>query len=596
MPTPTSDQDMSLRTQRELARARIDFLTNASPVSDRVRAPILASWLRSIGYDVVANKVHPMLVTNPELETHLARTAAPVLISLAAALAGQAVSIVLTDQHGLILTRLTADSALARTLDRAGLAPGSVYAEQYVGTNGIGTALEIGGPVHVVGHEHYAEHLEDLACAATPIHHPLTGRTLGVLDLTCRRKDAGSLLLTLARTTAAQVEAALLDQTRPAARLLVDEYLRACHRSANIVLAVGDEIGMVNDRARSVLAPADQSELLRYAAEALLEGRHAARDIELAEGRSGRVTYDPVRYGTGVVGLVVRVRLQRPSAEVATGAPASIATLPGLVGRAPVWRAACRAAEQAFAAGTWLAVTGEPGSGKLSLLRAIQLRRQPVPRLTVLDCSRSGDPGWSANLHEALSCVSSSLVLRHVDKLPTAGLRVLVGLLQLARDAERPPWVALTLTTAPAGHDLFTLLRLFPATLDVPPLRLHPDDIAPLVKHFLARLGDSSPPCCSPEAMAMLTRAAWPGNGTQLQTVIAQVLTRRRCGVIECSDLPPGTHSLSRRQLSVMEALERDAIVRALDDAHGDRGVAAVALGMSRATIYRRLKAYGIVD
>src|SRR6266566_1655907 len=95
---------------------------------------------------------------------------------------------------------------LDRHLEGVQLAPGFSYAEASVGTNGIGTALESGRPTHVFGHEHYAENLEDLACAAAPIHHPVSGKTVGAVDLTCWRRDAGLLLITLAKVTAGQIE------------------------------------------------------------------------------------------------------------------------------------------------------------------------------------------------------------------------------------------------------------------------------------------------------------------------------------------------------------------------------------------------------
>ena len=83
------------------------------------------------------------------------------LRSLREQLEGQPVSVILTDADGLVLSRLTGDDDLERHLDRVWLAPGFSYAEEFVGTNGIGTALEGGGPAHVFGHEHYVEHLED---------------------------------------------------------------------------------------------------------------------------------------------------------------------------------------------------------------------------------------------------------------------------------------------------------------------------------------------------------------------------------------------------------------------------------------------------
>src|SRR6202042_2099060 len=123
---------------------------------------------------------------------------------------GQPISVILTDAAGVVLTRLTSDPDLERHLDGVYLAPGFSYAEEFVGTNGIGTALEGGQPAHVFGHEHYAEHLEDLACAGVPIRHPISGRTLGAVDLTCWRKDADPLLVALAKTTADQIMQALL--------------------------------------------------------------------------------------------------------------------------------------------------------------------------------------------------------------------------------------------------------------------------------------------------------------------------------------------------------------------------------------------------
>src|SRR6201999_1596434 len=111
-----------------------------------------------------------------------------------------------------------------RRLDRVLLAPGFSYAEQFAGTNGIGTALESGSATQVLGHEHYAEDLETFACAAVPIHDPITGRLLGVLDLTCRRSDTDTLLLALAETTAEQIQQALLVASRQGELALLHAY------------------------------------------------------------------------------------------------------------------------------------------------------------------------------------------------------------------------------------------------------------------------------------------------------------------------------------------------------------------------------------
>src|SRR6201996_8628022 len=197
-------------TKDLLAEARDRFLA-AEPVdSSAVRKPILASWWRSRQFHVAADHIDLDYLRDPDLESNRARTADPVLRQLHEQLDGQPISIILTDAAGLVLTRKTADHDLERHLDGVKLAPGFSYAEERVGTNGIGTALESGGPAHVFGHEHYAEHLEGLACAGVPIHDPVSGKTVGVIDLTCWRKNADPLLISLVKSTADQITQALL--------------------------------------------------------------------------------------------------------------------------------------------------------------------------------------------------------------------------------------------------------------------------------------------------------------------------------------------------------------------------------------------------
>ncbi|GAB3697942.1 helix-turn-helix domain-containing protein [Saccharopolyspora tripterygii] len=68
-----------------------------------------------------------------------------------------------------------------------------------------------------------------------------------------------------------------------------------------------------------------------------------------------------------------------------------------------------------------------------------------------------------------------------------------------------------------------------------------------------------------------------------------------RSGPIEVGDLPAECRTVARRQLTQMESIERDAIVRSLAANHGNKGEAAADLSMSRATIYRKIRTFGIV-
>jgi len=139
------------------------------------------------------------------------------------------------------------------------------------------------------------------------------------------------------------------------------------------------------------------------------------------------------------------------------------------------------------------------------------------------------------------------------------------------------------------------LLRFFPRTVAVPPLRHHLEDVPALARHLLGRAGITGV-TLSPAAINQLMRLPWAGNVTHLRMVLTDVARRRRSGVVELEDLPAECHATTRRHLTRMEALERDAIVGALAAHNGDKTAAAGALGMSRATIYRKIRDYGIVS
>src|SRR5262249_44051603 len=230
---PMSSRSWRTPDRDGLAQTRERFLTQEPVEPHRVRDPILASWWRSREWNVPADRIELAYIRDPDLDTPLTRSAMPVLRHLRENVEGQPISVILTDPAGVVLARLTADHDLERHLDGVKLAPGFSYAEELVGTNGIATPLGGGQPppvfghAHVFGHEHYAESLEDLACAGVPIHHPITGKTIGAVDLTCWRKDADPLLVALVKTTADQITQALLTDSSAQELELLQEYLRA---------------------------------------------------------------------------------------------------------------------------------------------------------------------------------------------------------------------------------------------------------------------------------------------------------------------------------------------------------------------------------
>jgi len=256
------------------------------------------------------------------------------------------------------------------------------------------------------------------------------------------------------------------------------------------------------------------------------------------------------------------------------------------------WTKCCQAVDRHFQNREWVVLEGEPGTGKTTVARAAHQLRTPAAHLRVLDADDYGTR-WIAEIIEELESGGGTLVLTHVDRLPPEGRQALADALEPHResqDTERP-WVVVTVD---AGGGPPELLELFPRTVTVPPLRHHIEDVAELVPHLIARLTRGGDLTCSPDAMRILMRNRWPGNVEQLYQVLRKTIAHRRAGELAPADLPAEARAVTRRVLTPLEAIECDAIVDALLDNAGNKAEAARQLGMSRATIYRKIRGYGI--
>jgi len=137
--------------------------------------------------------------------------------------------------------------------------------------------------------------------------------------------------------------------------------------------------------------------------------------------------------------------------------------------------------------------------------------------------------------------------------------------------------------------------RLNVHAISVPPLRSRRMDIPLLVHHFLEMFADNSPVTISPEASSLLSEYDWPGNVRELQNCIIRMIANRRADRLDVPDIPPLPGlSTSSSALSALDDAERKVIAKTLLDVGGNVVDAARALGLSRATLYRKMRALGL--
>jgi DNA-binding CsgD family transcriptional regulator len=299
---------------REAAgRLRVDLrgglarLVAGGEPPEGVRAPIRASWRRSLSSGLRPDRLEVPFDAGIESDGLLVRAGRPVLDQLADDLAGAGVGVVLTNGRGLVVDRRVSEAWLGDRLDGVRLAPGYVYAEDAVGTNGIGTALAEREPVTVEGDEHFADALTAVACAAAPITDPASGGIVGAIDLTCMAPQASPLMLPLVVRAARDIEQRLAEDTGLPERLALQRFLRE-RRGAKGPLVLLTARRMFTNAAADRLVAPDDEPLLRQSARRL----RMAEDpggvaLVLSRGATVSLKAEPLLDGGSLTGNIIRL-------------------------------------------------------------------------------------------------------------------------------------------------------------------------------------------------------------------------------------------------------------------------------------------------
>ena len=153
--------------------------------------------------------------------------------------------------------------------------------------------------------------------------------------------------------------------------------------------------------------------------------------------------------------------------------------------------------------------------------------------------------------------------------------------------------------------DLYYRINTF--QIEVPPLRERKGDIPPLVNTFVQRFAKQlgkAEPTIAPEAFQKLLDYSWPGNVRELQNAIEYAVVLARNDIIGIKELPaeiqlpPALQTspapVRRSGVTSLDDMERETILHALTQTHGNKKKAAELLGIQRPTLYNKMKRYAI--
>ncbi|MGW6548365.1 sigma-54-dependent Fis family transcriptional regulator [Streptomyces massasporeus] len=567
----TTDPSPAATSRPSLRLARERFLSGR-PLPRDVPEEVVAAWRRARFFGVPHDLEEPLACPPHSGKSTLLDAAQPVLDRIVPALGAGGSLLVLTDERLRVLWT-------AGTVPAFGTCTG--LSEQEVGHNSAALALRTRSRAEVHGPEHFLDRWQDVSTVSVPVLGPESGQVLGTLTVVSQLCTAGSPhpQAAFAEATVAAVETELRARAGRGERTLLDAYVRATRGPDRAVAVLDGRNRLVADAAQRLLTPEVLGVLERTATDA--RHRDVTGVVPLPEGAGCTAHVTPVRLDGRTIGIVAALEPLDDPAPVAPASPPPVA----LTGSSVPWRHAVGRAAELVRSGEPLLLTGERGTGKSAL--ALELFG-PDP-VQVADAARD------AELDQSLSTwqPDQPLLLRHAERLAQPGVAALNSLLDQHPDTR----LLVTYTPgAPAGPCLQRLLdKLSARSVTLPPLRERTEDIRELLPALTPRPAPGQPPLTwTLDALRALEAYPWPGNVTELAHVVRPLAEHRRVsGPVRRAELPDAVREgPAARPLSPMEHAERAAILEALRRNGGNKARTAVALGIGRATLYRKLREY----
>jgi len=527
------------------------------------RPEIASSWHRAslAGVDQAGN-FDRLVPGDVDPNSSLLVGAAPVLDELEASLAGTGYSTILGDRECRVVRRWFDNPRTEAGFDTLNLREGVSVLEETIGTNALGTVFETRLAVTIHGDEHFVEALRRFSCYGHPIRHPLTRRIEGVLDISALAETASPLLAPLIARAVYDIELRLLGGSRSSEKSLLAAFQQASGHRKRAVLAIGEDIVVSNQAASELLSPSDVA-LLRVLAEEPLHQDECTLKLSLESGRP--VTVTVARVNGARRGALLRIEpcSAGPHLMPATIRPAG----PGRVAPPTL-------------------ICGPPGTGRTT--RARELATLPVKFFRPAAALLEGEAAWAQDFEAAMGRTEGSVCIDGIDLLPD-------GLLDLVTqhvDSTSRPRLIFTSGPVTGLKDRVAALAGTASTREeLMPLASRRAEIPELAAAMLRSAATSDSVHLTPGAVQALTAHEWPGNLRELKAVMAAAAAYRSSGGIALTDLPePYRCTVPAVPMAALDRAERDVIVMALRKARGNKVQAARELGLSRTTLYARIR------
>ena len=618
----------------------------------KVRPVIRASWERSqrLGVDPQRNRL-PVVMSAEDVESHqegadLVAAATPYFESILQAWPIDLFMMAVTDRHGRLL-HTRGHQVIMEYAQQLNAVPGSGMAEELIGTASANVVLAHGRADYVVWSEHYCQGFHEWAAIGAPIHHPITREIIGVV-VAAGEELAHPRALDLIQRISERIQQLVHHEEMLRRVALLDAYHRfQLDHPRDIVFAIdgrGHICGASPTITEIIEAPQHvlDTSLLRLP-DLQVEGfqyfmQHQEvrpYQVHLTQRRTEtnlNATAIPVkgeRQPVGTLLVVPRPQVRTPQREATSSTWRATYTFKDLVGTSAALQTCVALSQQAAQSNFPILLTGESGTGKELFAQAIHTTsaRHQGPFVAV-NCGVPGDELLAAEMFGYVEGAftgatrggkKGKIELAHggtlfLDEVEAMSPKMQVSLLRVLEEqrvvrvgSERPITVDIRVIAA-SNEDLRAAVtrkqfrtdlyhRLCALPIQLPPLRERSEDLLLLVRHLLRQLGFPHLQLAA-ETLSILKRYPWPGNVRELRHALLRAAQQTRGPLIVPNVLPPElTETEPAAVIPASKSLrsnEHALIVQALADAQGNPTQAAEQLGIHRATLYRKIKKYGL--
>jgi sigma-54 dependent transcriptional regulator, acetoin dehydrogenase operon transcriptional activator AcoR len=534
-----------------------------------------------------------MRIAEPEIERLFRRLVdSEYLVSLA------------SPQGAMVLFRC--DYQYLSDLAGSGVIPGSIWTEDQQGTNGVGTCLRVGKPVTIAGTEHYGSAIQRLTCLTAPV----LGRNGAIESV---------INVTTARQADARMNRMVQDIVERSARRIENGYFGRMNRR-NLMLRILDngeaadiaEEGRLalDDNGRIVSGSSFASRMLGQEVGNLM-GQSAEELFEL-DGSISEVRPNSLitlNYRGRRLQAVLSLPETRQQSQNSLVAVRSLAPTLRTVDLAeeslrinPILSQALDRAQRLLSAGLPLVITGESGSGKTAFAKAAaRCCFGADSEIVFIDCASLQSQGDLRELlQRRLTGQQSCLLVDRIDEMDEASQTTLLALLENDRQTGANGIGVIVIST----HDLDHLARENRMRLDLvhrlkggqvglPPLRCVPDLEDTILDLFRVERETLGKPLLEldDDSRLVLMHYHWPGNLRELRNTLRHAVALADGKQIGLEHLPDNiVEELARKDLTARSQSEASKIEAALRYNGGNVSLTARYLGVSRATLYRKIQ------